>query len=40
MEIDEHSTLDEVFDAFTRFLRGVGYTIEYNQVLDLVEVEQ
>ena len=39
MEIDENSTLDEVFDAFTHFLRAVGYVIEYNQVLDLVEAE-
>ena len=37
-QISDESTLDEVLEAMTLFLRGCGYTIEYNKVLDLVNV--
>jgi hypothetical protein len=38
-EISNDSTLDEVFEEFQNFLRACGYTIEYNKVLDLVNMD-
>ena len=40
MEISKYCTLDEVLEEFQRFLRGCGYTIEYNQVLAIVEMDE
>jgi len=40
MEVHDHSTLDEILDAFQAFLRACGYTIEYNKVLDIVEIDE
>ena len=37
-QISDESTLDEVLEAMTSFLRACGYTIEYNKMLDLVNV--
>lgn len=38
IQISDQSSLDEVLEATTSFLRACGYTIEYNKVLDLVNV--
>ena len=38
--VDESADLDEVFEQFQNFLRACGYVINYNQVLELVEVDQ
>lgn len=38
IQISDQSSLDEVLEAMTSFLRACGYTIEYNKVLDLVNV--
>jgi hypothetical protein len=40
MEVHDESTLDEVLEEFTNFLRACGYTIEYNKVLDLVNIDE
>jgi len=40
MEVHDESSLDEVLEDFTNFLRACGYTIEYNKVLDLVLVDE
>jgi hypothetical protein len=40
MEVHNESTLDEVLDEFQNFLRACGYVIEYNKVLDIVEIDQ
>lgn len=37
MTLHEHATLPEVFEAFERFLRACGYTIPYEECLDLRE---
>lgn len=40
MEVHDESTLDEVLEEFTNFLRACGYVIEYNKVLDLVNTDE
>jgi hypothetical protein len=40
MEVHDESTLDEVLAEFTNFLRACGYVIDYNKVLDIVEMDQ
>ena len=37
MTIHEHATLPEVLEVFERFLRACGYTIPYEECLELVE---
>ena len=37
MTIHEHATLPEVLEVFERFLRACGYTIPYDETLELVE---
>lgn len=39
IEIHDDSTLDEVLEEFQNFLRACGYVIEYNKVLDLVDMD-
>ena len=39
MEIPDDCTLDEVLEEFQNFLRACGYTIEYNKMLDIVDME-
>ena len=39
MEIPDDCTLDEVLDRFQSFLRACGYVIEYNKVLDMVDMD-
>ena len=38
MEIPDDCTLDEVLEEFQNFLRACGYTIEYNKMLDIVDM--
>jgi len=40
MEIDNHASLDNVLDEFQNFLRACGYTIEYNQVLTIEDMDE
>ena len=40
MEVHDECTLDEVLVEFTNFLRSCGYTIDYNRVLDIVDMDQ
>lgn len=40
MEVHDESTLDEVLEEFQNFLRGCGYTIEYNKVIALVDMDE
>lgn len=40
MEVHDESTLDEVLKEFTNFLRACGYVIEYNKVLDIVDMDE
>lgn len=40
MEVHNESTLDKVLEEFQNFLRACGYVIEYNKVLDIVEINQ
>jgi len=37
MELHEHATLTETLDFFERFLRACGYTIPYDETIDLVD---
>ena len=39
-EISDDSTLDKVFEEFENFLRGAGYVIEYDKILDLVKRDE
>lgn len=39
MEVHDESILPEVLAEFTNFLRACGYIIDYNKVLDLVDVD-
>jgi len=39
IEVPDYSTLDEVLEEFQNFLRACGYTIEYNKILDIVDME-
>ncbi len=40
IEISNESNLDEVFEAFTLFLRASGYTIPYDKQIELVDVDE
>lgn len=40
MEVHDECTLAEVLVEFTNFLRGCGYTIDYNSILDIVDMDQ
>jgi len=40
IEIPDDITLDEVLEEFQNFLRACGYTIEYNKVLDLRDMDE
>lgn len=40
MELSNESTLDEVLAEFQNFLRACGYVIEYNKVLDVVDMDE
>lgn len=40
MEVHDENTLSEVLQEFTNFLRACGYVIDYNKVLDLVDVDE
>ena len=40
IEIPDDSRLDEVLEEFQNFLRACGYTIEYNTVLDLKDMDE
>ena len=40
MEVHDECTLDEVLEEFQNFLRACGYVIEYNKVLDIVDMDQ
>lgn len=40
MEVHDESTLDEVIEEFQNFLRACGYVIEYNKVLDIVNMDE
>lgn len=37
--VEDDSTLDEVLEEFQNFLRACGYVIEYNKVLDIVDMD-
>lgn len=39
MTLTPEATLDEMLEAYTNFLRACGYTINYDQVLDFVEMD-
>ena len=40
MEIDNHASLDNVLDEFQNFLRACGYTIDYNKVLTIEDMDE
>lgn len=40
IEVHNNSTLDEVLDEFTNFLRACGYVIEYNKVLIIEDMDE
>jgi hypothetical protein len=40
MEIPDDSSIDEVLEAFQSFLRASGYMIDYNKVLDLINMDE
>jgi hypothetical protein len=40
IEIHDDSTLDEVLEEFQNFLRACGYVIEYNKVLDIINMDE
>ena len=40
VEIDNHASLSEVLEEFQNFLRACGYMIEYNKVLDIVDMDE
>jgi len=40
MKIDDHASVDEVLEEFQNFLRACGYVIEYDKVLDFVDMDQ
>ena len=39
IEMPDGSTLDDVLEEFQNFLRACGYTIEYNQVLTIEDMD-
>jgi len=40
IEMAEHASMDAVLEEFQNFLRACGYTIEYNKVLDLRDMDE
>ena len=38
-EIEDEATRDEMCEAFTDFLRGIGYSIDENSSVQIVENE-
>ena len=40
IEIPDDSRLDEVLEEFQNFLRACGYTIEYNKVLTIEDMDE
>lgn len=38
--VEEDASLDEVLEDFQNFLRACGYVIEYNKVLDFVDMDE
>ena len=40
IKIDDHASLNEVLEEFQNFLRACGYVIEYNKVLDIVDMDE
>ena len=40
VEISNESNLNEVFEAFTLFLRASGYTIPYDKQIELVNIDE
>lgn len=40
MEVHDESSLDEILVEFQNFLRACGYVIEYNKVIDIVDIDQ
>jgi hypothetical protein len=40
MEVHDESTLDEVLEEFQNFLRACGYVIDYNKVINIVDIDQ
>lgn len=40
MEIASHASLDELLIEFQNFLRACGYTIEYNKVLTIEDMDE
>lgn len=40
MEIHDDSSIDEVLEEFQNFLRACGYFIDYNKVLDLIDMDE
>lgn len=40
MEISDESSIDEVLEEFQLFLRASGYTIEYNKVIALIDMDE
>ena len=40
MEIPDDCTLPVVLEEFQNFLRACGYVIEYNKVLDMVDMDE
>lgn len=39
MEVHDESTLDEILEEFTNFLRACGYVIDYNKQIDVVDAD-
>lgn len=39
-EVHDENTLPEVLEEFTNFLRACGYMIEYNKILDIVDMDE
>jgi hypothetical protein len=40
IEMAEHASMDAVLEEFQNFLRACGYVIEYNKVLDIVDMDE
>ena len=40
IEMAEHASIDNVLEEFQNFLRACGYTIEYNKVLTIEDMDE
>ena len=40
IEMAEHASMDAVLEEFQNFLRACGYTIEYNKVLTIEDMDE